>query len=60
MEKDLKEQTAGLSQGRLAVIIILSVLLIDQIIKIIVKTNMTIGEEIFITQWFRILFVENS
>jgi signal peptidase II len=60
MEKDLKEKTAVSSQGRLAVIIILSVLLIDQIIKIIVKTNMTIGEEIFITQWFRILFVENS
>ena len=46
MEKDLKEKTAVSSQGRLAVIIILSVLLIDQIIKIIVKTNMTISEEI--------------
>jgi signal peptidase II len=47
-------------QGRLALIIILSVLVIDQIIKILVKTNMSLGESIDITSWFKILFVENN
>ena len=47
-------------QGRLALIIILSVLIIDQIIKILVKTNMSLGESIDITSWFKILFVENN
>lgn len=47
-------------QGRLALIIILSVLVIDQIIKIVVKTGMSLGESIEITSWFKILFVENN
>ncbi|MBO7260411.1 MAG: lipoprotein signal peptidase [Bacteroidaceae bacterium] len=47
-------------QGRLVAAIIFSVLVIDQIIKILVKTNMSIGEEIRITDWFYILFVENN
>ena len=47
-------------QGRIALIIILSVLVIDQIIKILVKTNMSLGEKIEITSWFQILFVENN
>ena len=47
-------------QHRLALIIILSVLIIDQVIKILVKTNMTLGESIDVTSWFKILFVENN
>lgn len=47
-------------QGLLATAIIISVLVIDQIIKILVKTNMSIGEQIHITDWFYILFVENN
>ena len=47
-------------QGRLALIIILSVLVIDQIIKILVKTNMSLYESIEITSWFQIRFVENN
>lgn len=47
-------------QGRLALIIILSVLVIDQIIKILVKTNMSLGQSIDVTSWFKILFVENN
>ena len=35
-------------------------LLIDQISKIIIKTTMTIGEEIEIFSWFRIYFIENN
>lgn len=47
-------------QGRLALIIIISVLVIDQIIKILVKTGMSLGESIDVTPWFKILFVENN
>jgi signal peptidase II len=47
-------------QGRLALIIIISVLVIDQIIKILVKTGMTLGESIDVAPWFKILFVENN
>jgi len=47
-------------QRCIALIIILSVLVIDQIIKILVKTGMTLGESIDITPWFKILFVENN
>ena len=47
-------------QGRIALTIILSVLVIDQIIKILVKTGMSLGESIEITSWFKILFVENN
>lgn len=38
---------------------ILLLLVIDQIIKIVVKTNMLLGEEIKIFEWARIHFVEN-
>ena len=47
-------------QGRIALIIVLSVLVIDQIIKILVKTGMSLGESIDVTSWFKILFVENN
>lgn len=40
--------------------IILAVLIIDQVIKIYVKTNMHILERIHITDWFQLLFVENN
>lgn len=33
---------------------------IDQCIKIAVKTNMAIGDQIVIFDWFRILFIENN
>ena len=52
---------ARLSTG--AKLIILGVLLvvIDQVIKILVKTNMSLGESFcVIGQWFRITFVENE
>lgn len=48
------------NQGRIAAIVIVAVLLIDQIVKILVKTNMGLGEQIRITNWFYILFVENN
>ena len=48
-----------LTRGRLAVLIIIAILLIDQIIKIWVKTSMTLHESIHITDWFYITFIEN-
>lgn len=46
--------------GLLAIAIILMVLIIDQIIKIEVKTTMTIGESYKVTNWFYIYFIENK
>ena len=44
----------------ISIAIILLVLIIDQIIKVEVKTNMALGEHIPITSWFQIAFVENN
>ena len=46
--------------GILAVILILVILIIDQIIKMTVKTHMCLGESIRVTDWFFIDFVENN
>ena len=49
------------NKGRctIAVTTIVLLLLIDQIIKVWVKLNMNIGEEIVVFNWFRISFIEN-
>lgn len=60
MDSNTPDSPKCARQHRLALIIILSVLIIDQIIKILVKTNMTLGQSIEITSWFKILFVENN
>jgi signal peptidase II len=44
----------------LAVAIVMVVLIIDQIIKIWVKTNMTLHEQIEVLSWFKIVFIENN
>lgn len=44
----------------MAVTIVVAILLIDQIIKIEVKTNMTLGEAKRVTDWFYIEFIENN
>lgn len=44
----------------MAVAIVVAILLIDQIIKIEVKTNMTLGEAKRVTDWFHIEFIENN
>ncbi len=44
-----------------ALLLIFSILIIDQIVKIIIKTNMVIGDEIpVLGNWFRIHFLENN
>ena len=48
------------TKGRIALLIILAVLIIDQIIKICVKTHMYWHESIRVTDWFYIFFTENN
>ena len=49
-----------LTKGQLSTIIVIAVLVIDQIIKIWVKTSMYWHESIKITDWFYIYFTENN
>ena len=44
----------------MAVLVVFAVLLIDQMIKIWVKTSMTLHESIHVTDWFYITFIENN
>ena len=43
-----------------ASILIITILLVDQISKVYIKTHFELGEEIKVFNWFRILFVEND
>jgi len=47
-------------KGFWAIAVILLILIIDQIIKIRVKTTMTLYENIAIADWFNIRFIENN
>ena len=47
-------------RGWTAVLIVLLVLVIDQVIKIWVKTHMTLHEQIEVLSWFKIVFIENN
>ena len=49
-----------LSNGRLAALIIALVIVIDQAVKIWVKTHFYYGEELEVTSWFKLLFIENN
>jgi signal peptidase II len=49
-----------LTPGWLATILVVAILLIDQLIKIWVKTNMHLHESIQVTDWFYISFIENN
>lgn len=48
------------NRGWWATLIILLLLVIDQIIKLWVKTHMHLGESIHVTDWFYIMFIENN
>ena len=48
-----------MTKGRLATLIVVAILLIDQAIKIWVKTSMCLHESIHVTDWFYITFIEN-
>ena len=47
-------------KGLIAVLIIIFILVIDQVSKIWVKTNMALYDSIEIAKWFKIYFVENN
>ena len=47
-------------RGWVAVAIVIAILIIDQVIKIWVKTNMVLHEQIEIFSWFKIVFIENN
>jgi signal peptidase II len=47
-------------KGKLALLVIFGVLLLDQLLKIWIKTHMYLGQEYKITNWFFIHFTENN
>ena len=49
-----------MSLAKKSVLLILLILLIDQITKVYIKLNFTIGESIEVFSWFKILFIENE
>lgn len=49
-----------MKKGIFCVILVLVLLIIDQLIKVSVKTNMALYDEIYIFDWFRIRFIENN
>ena len=49
-----------LTQGRLAALIVVLVIVIDQILKVWVKTTMFLHQSHHITDWFYIYFTENN
>lgn len=49
-----------ITQGRLAAIVVVAILLVDQAIKLWVKTHMCLHESIHVFDWFYISFIENN
>lgn len=49
-----------MSKKTLAILTILIAIVVDQIIKIYVKTHFELGEEVVVFDWFRIHFTENN
>ena len=49
-----------LTNGKLAALLITLVIVIDQAVKIWVKTHFYYGEEVEVTSWFKLLFIENK
>ena len=49
-----------LTNGKLSALLIALVIVIDQALKIWVKTHFYYGEEYEITSWFKLLFIENN
>lgn len=60
MHERSKRGVENVSHGWCAILLILLILVIDQTIKILVKSNMCLGEQHWITSWFCIDFVENN
>ena len=48
------------SKSILAIVVILVTIILDQLIKIIIKTNFHYGESVHVTDWFYLTFIENN
>ena len=48
------------SRGTLVAIIIVITVILDQILKVWVKTSFYLGEDMPILSWFHLLFIENN
>lgn len=49
------------SKGTRVTLFVLLLLVVDQVVKVLVKTNMSIGQSIQVAgDWFQILFIENN
>jgi signal peptidase II len=53
-----KKQT--LPRGILALIIILAVIIIDQVVKLYIKTHYYLGEDVEVTSFFHLRFIQNN
>ena len=50
-----------IKQKRLVIILVTAIIIVDQIVKILVKTHMTIGQDVMlIGEWCRLHFIENE
>ena len=49
-----------LSNGTLAAAIIVLAVIVDQVVKLWVKTHFFLGEEVEVTSWFKLLFIQNN
>jgi signal peptidase II len=49
-----------MSKKNLAILTVLFTIILDQALKIYIKTNFILGEEVLIFDWFKIHFVENN
>lgn len=56
----MRKNSGIVKRGWLAAFIVVAILVIDQVIKIWVKTHMTLHEQIEILSWFKIVFIENN
>ena len=56
----MKENRRKTQNGWLAILIVSAILLIDQAIKLYVKTDMALHESRQVTSWFYISFIENN
>lgn len=56
----MRTNSIKMSKRNLAILTILFTIILDQVIKIYIKTNFFLGEEVLVFDWFRIHFVENN
>ena len=56
----MSAQIFNMSKKNIAILTIVLAILIDQIVKIYIKTHFALTEEVVVFEWFRIHFVENN